>query len=257
MRAIWSGAISFGLVNIPVKLYSATDEHMLEFDLLHKKDLSNIRYAKVCRNEGEEVGKDEIVKGYEYEKGEYVIMDDEDFFKANARKTSTIDILDFAEEGEVDPIFYEKPYYLQPDKSSIKAFALLKESLARSKKVGIGTFVLRNREHTVLVKPFGDILLLNRLRYESDIRDSSELKLETVKVDEKEIQIALALIDQLSRGFNPKDYKDNYSEELKKIIEEKVSGRVPAVKGSPPEVTKVKDLMDTLKQSLEKERSKK
>lgn len=253
MRAIWSGSVSFGLVNIPVKLYSATNSKTLELDMLHKKDLSPIRYAKVCRKDGHEIPYEEIVKGYEYEDGDYIVLSNEDFEKANVRKTKTIDIVDFAKEQEIDPIFFEKPYYLEPEKGAAKAYILLREALKKSKKVGIAKFVIRNREHLGIVKPEGDILVLNQMRFQEEIR-RPELKIPKEDVSEKEISMALAFIDQLTEPFKPDEYKDTYMEELKKLIEEKSRGKTPKPKGALPKPTEVDDLMAALKKSLEREK---
>jgi DNA end-binding protein Ku len=211
MRAIWTGALSFGLVNIPVRLYSATSGTGLEFDMLHKKDLSPIRYARVCRADGKEVPYEEIVKGYEYKKGDYVVLTDEDFKKAAPRRTKTVDIFDFVKEDEIDSVYFEKPYYLEPDKGAGKAYSLLREALKKSKKVGLAKFVLRNKEHLAVIKPFGKVVVLNQLRFNDEIRPPEGLDLPGEKVAKgKEIEIALALIDHLTSHFKPEDYKDDY-----------------------------------------------
>lgn len=258
MRAIWSGSLSFGLINIPVKLYSAAEsETRLDFNLLHKSDMSPIRYAKVCKLEGEEVPNEEIVKGYEYVEGQYVILTDEDLKKADTALNKTIEILDFTEGGQIDDIYYEKPYYLEPDKGAAKAYALLREALKRTGKVGIARFVLRNREHLAAIKPSGDVLVLDQLRYQSDIREAGGLKLpSSEQVEGRELDLALALVDKLSEPFRPDQYKDVYTEELRRLIEEKAQGRVPAAVGKAPEPTPVVDLMAMLKKSLEQEKEK-
>ncbi|MFN3403009.1 MAG: Ku protein [Cytophagaceae bacterium] len=258
MRAIWTGAISFGLVNIPVKLYSASGDNKLDLDMLSKEDLAPIRYAKISTSTGQEIEFKDIVKGYEIEKGQYVILDDEDFKKANARKTRTIEILDFVLEEEIDPVYYEKPYYLEPDKNSERPYALLREALRDSKKVGIANYVLRNKEHIAVIKPMGDVIVLNQLRFHADIRDYNQLNLpgkDILKKNEKEM--ALKLIDQLTQEFNPSRFQDTYTEELKSIIEAKAKGKPFESKTTAPEPTHVKDLMDTLKASLEAMKDKK
>lgn len=257
MRAIWSGSISFGLVNIPVKLYSATQEEAPSFDLLHKKDLSRIRYARVCKNEEHEVPYEEIVKGYEYKKGEYVVLSNEDFERANARKTKTIDIHDFVDPREVATIYFEKPYFLEPEESAIKSYALLREALRQSGQVGIGKFVLRNKEHLVVLRPMKNMILLEQLRFEHEIRDPDELTLPASDItDEKEIKMALAFINQLSGSFKIGEYKDTYSDDLRALIRAKVEGRIPSIKGEAPTPTEVKNLMEMLKKSLEIEKEK-
>lgn len=192
MRAIWRGSLSFGLINIPVRLYSATQEHALTFDLLHKKDLSPIRYARICKADGKEIPYEDIVKGYEYQKGDYVVLVDEDFKRANVKKTKSIEMIEFTQESEVNPLYYEKPYYLEPDKGADKAYALLREALVKSKKVGIAKFVLHNREHLALIKPYGKLLILNQLRYADEIRQYHELHLPSKEVaSSREIGMAL------------------------------------------------------------------
>jgi DNA end-binding protein Ku len=252
MRSIWSGAISFGLVNIPVKLYSAVGDNSLNFDMLSKKDLSPIKYLRVSSADGKEVPYKDIVKGYQIEKGHYVVMEDKDFEKANAKKSKSIEIVSFVPEEEIDSIFFDKPYYLEPDKTAEKPYALLREALRQSKKVGIATFVLRNREHMAIIKPEGDVIILNQMRYEADIRDPKGLHLpEAVKVSKPEVEMAKKLIDQLTEKFDPSKFKDTYVEELKNLIEAKAEGKTIEAKTAAPAPTNVKDLMETLKASLE------
>jgi DNA end-binding protein Ku len=253
MRAIWSGSITFGLVNIPVKLYSGEESHDLNLDMLRRGDLCPVKYSRVCRADGKEIPYDEIVKGYEYSEGDYVVLEKEDFVKANVEKTKSIDIQDFVDEREVDSIFYEKPYYLEPDKGGAKPYALLREALKKSKKVGIANFIVRNREHIGVIKPYDKLILLNQLRYHDEIRSPEDLKLPDSKnVKEKEIKMALALIDQLAGKFKPDEYKDTYIEDLKKLIEAKAKGKKPKTKGKEPKPTKVIDMMTLLKKSLNK-----
>lgn len=256
MRAIWSGALSFGLVNIPVKLYSATGENKLDLDMLHKKDLSPIRYARICRADGKEVPYEEIVKGYEYQKGDYVVLTDEDFKKANVEKTKAIEIQEFSKEAEIDTMYYEKPYYLEPEKGAEKAYALLRESLKKSKKVGIAKFVLRNRERLAAIKPSGNVIILQQMRFDEEIRPVEDLNLpDAKKAGNKEIDMALALIEQLTEHFKPEDFKDTYTDELKKVIEAKAKGKPIKAKGKERKATEVSDLMAMLKKSLEKEKA--
>ncbi len=251
MRSMWSGAISFGLVNIPIKLYSASGESSLDLDMLAKKNLAPIRYAKINTITGEEVDFKEIVKGYEIDKGKYVVLEDKDFEQANARKTKAIEIKEFVSEEEIDPLYYEKPYFLEPDKFAEKPYALLREALRESKKVGIGSFVLRNREHICALKSVGDVIILNQLRYYADLRDYRELKLPPADIIGKgEKSMALKLIDQLTEKFQPEQFKDTYIDELKKIIEAKAKGLKIEVTEKAPEPTQVRDLMETLKASL-------
>lgn len=258
MRALWSGSLSFGLINVPVKLYSGSESRGgIDLHMLHKKDLSPIRYSKVCRKDGEEIPFKDIVKGYEYQEGDYVVIEDEDFEKANAEKTNTIDITTFTDESEIDVRYFEKPYYLEPTKGAEKTYALLREALKQSHKIAVAKFVLRNREHLAAVKPVGAALVLNQMRFTNEIRESSDLKLPDAKAASKgEVDMALKLIDQLSGPFIPEDYHDTYTEELEEIIEEKVEGKQPKKKGKAPVKTASKDLMAALKASLEETKPK-
>jgi DNA end-binding protein Ku len=251
MRSIWSGAISFGLVNIPVKLYSAVGENTIDFDMLRASDHSPIRYARIATVDGEEVPFKEIVKGYEYEKNEYVVLSDEDFEKASPEKTKAIDILDFVNEEEIDTIYFEKPYYLEPDKGAGKSYKLLLEALKDSKKVGIAQYVLRNRERLGAVRAFDDLIILEQLRFHQEIRDWKEINIpKNIKIGEKEMDMAKQLIEQLSTSFKPDKYKDTYINELMKIMEAKVKGEEIEVKKPKQQPQEVTDLMSVLKQSL-------
>lgn len=252
MRAFWSGSISFGLVNIPIKLYTGTESHTLDLNLLRDKDLCPIRFARVCRADGEEVPWEHIVRGYEYESGDYVILEKEDFERANVKKTHTIDISSFVNEKEIDSIFFEKPYYLEPQKTGIKAYALLREALKKSKMVGVGNYVLQRREHIGIIKPYGDLIVLNQLRYYDEIRDHESLALpEKEEIKDKEVNMALKLIKQLSGKFKPKDYEDTYINDLKKIIEAKAKGKKLKKVKQVPEKEEVADIMSLLKKSID------
>lgn len=256
MRSIWSGSISFGLVNIPVKLYSASEERAISFDLLHEKDHSRISYAKVCQKEHKEVDREEIVKGFELPDGNYVVVDEKDFLKADPKKTKTIDILHFSDEDDIPDIYYNKPYYLEPDKGSDKSFSLLLQALKKTGKVGVAKFVMKNREHLSVLKPYNEIFLLNQLRFKEEIRETAPLRKpnkEEIKKDE--LNIALQLVNHLSEQFKPEKYKDTYTEELRQIIEEKAKGKV-VVRAPEPTATEIEDLMATLRASLEKEKVK-
>ncbi len=257
MRPLWTGGISFGLIYIPVKLYSAAQEVTLDLDMLEAKTLSPIRYARVSTSTGKEVPWDEIVKGYEYKKGDYVVLQDEDFAKADVRKSETIDIVDFVDEDAVDSKYFEKPYYLEPENASKKTYALLVEALKRSKKIGIAEFVLRDREHLAALKPDGNMLTLIQMRYEEELRPTKDLDLPgDVHVSNKEIDMALTLIDQMSGNFKPQQYKDEYIDELKDIISDKAKGKPVTPHGKAPEPTQVKDLMSDLRASLEQMKAK-
>lgn len=252
MRSFWTGAISFGLIYIPVKLYNASETQELSFNLLRRSDRSRIKYVRISSATGEEVPNDEIVKGYEYAKGEYVLMEDEDFKKANVKKTQTIEIVNFVNADQVDDKLFEKPYYLEPIKEARKAYALLREALERTGKVGVGRFVLRNRENIGIIRPEGKALLLIQMRFVSEVRPPAELDLpEEGAVAEKELEMAQQLIGQISEEWHPEQYHDTYEEDLKKIIQAKVEGREPTTEVEAPMPIEVTDLFAKLSQSLE------
>lgn len=252
MRSIWSGSIGFGLVNIPVKLYSASQTHEgLDLDMLHKEDRSPIRYARICREDGEEIPYDEIVKGYEYKKGDYIVLSQEDLKKADAKKTKTLEIKQFADEEEIDSRYYEKPYYLEPDKGAERAYALLRDALAKTGKVALAKYAMRARDNMGVIKPIGKALVLVQMRFPTDLRSPTDLKFPEQKAGKEELEMAIALIKQLDKPFIPEDWHDTYTEELEEIIEEKAKGHKPKAHGKEPQETNVKDLMDTLRASLE------
>jgi DNA end-binding protein Ku len=252
MRAIWSGSISFGLINIPIRLFTAVRENRPDLDLLHRKDLSPIRYARVCRAEGEEIPYEEIVRGYQYQKGDYVILEEDDFKKADVRKTQTIEIIDFVNSGEIDAKLMEKPYYLEPMKESRKAYALLREALKRTGRVGVGRFVLRTREHLVVLKPENGMMMLEQIRFADEIVDPSQLSIPADgDISKRELDMAVKLIEQLSAPFQHARYKDTYTQELMRIINEKAQGKVPEARGERPVPTEIPDLMSKLRESLE------
>jgi DNA end-binding protein Ku len=251
MRSLWTGAINFGLVNIPVKLYSASESHSLDLDMLHAKDLSPIRFARVCRDDGKEVPWDEIVKGYEYRKGDYIVLTKEDMAKAAPGRQDTLDIVAFADASEVDPAYFEKPYYLEPGKGAAKVYTLLCQALAESDKVAITKYVLRNREHLGCIRAQDDMLVMIQMRFADEIRNADAIKLpKQPKVTKPEMGLALQLIDQLTKPFDPSEYKDTYIEELERIIEEKAEGKKPTAAPAPRKA-EVKDLMAALKQSID------
>lgn len=251
MRPIWSGTISFGLVNIPVKLVSAVQQESLDFDMLSKKDQAPIRYARIDSKTGEEVPWKEIVKGYQYAKGKYVIVDEKDFEKASPEKSKAIDIAQFVKEEEIDPIYYEKPYYIVPGKGAEKTYKLLLKALEETKSVGIAEFMLRNRVHVCAIKPYNDVLLLNQMRYQEEIKEAPGIEVKGEKIGPKEVQLAVKLVEQLSEKFDPAAFKDTYIDELKKIIKAKAAGKQIRIATEPKKATAtVKDLMSVLKESL-------
>jgi DNA end-binding protein Ku len=251
-RPVWTGMISFGLVNVPVSLHTAVKPEIHAMNYLRKNDLCPISYRKVCRSTGEEVPFQQIVKGYEYRPGDYVVLSEEDFKRADLKRTSTIDIEAFVEEEEVDPKYIEKPYYLEPEKKAHKAYALLREAMARSGKVGIGLFVLRDREHLVMLKPEGRVILLVLLRFAASLRSPAELDLPAnVDVPPKQLELALELIKKFGGAFKPDAYKDAYAARLKSIIAAKAKGRTVHVrKEQAPQETEYEDILSKLNQSL-------
>lgn len=251
-RPIWTGLISFGLVNVPVTLHSAVKPEIHAMNYLRKDDLCPISYKKVCRSTGEEVPFKDIVKGYEYREGDFVVLSDEDFKKADVKRSSTIDLEVFTDESEVDPKYIDRPYYLAPEKKAQKAYALLREAMARSGKVGIGRFVLRDREHLVMIKPEGPVILLVQLRFAASLRDPAGLDLPAkVEVPRNQMELALELIKKFEGRFRPEDYKDAYAAELKAIIAAKAKGKtVHLKKEEAPRETEVEDIMSKLMESL-------
>ncbi|RYY67103.1 MAG: Ku protein [Chitinophagaceae bacterium] len=248
-RSIWSGTISFGLVNIPVKLQSAVQSEELPLHMLAKKDMAPIKYARIDTKTGKEVDWKDIVKGYEYAKGKFVVVEDEDFEKASPQKSKSIDIVQFVKAEEIDPIYFEKPYYLLPAKGGEKTYRLLVKALEEAGTVGIAEFMLRNREHVCAIKPYKGLLLLDQMRYEEEIKEVPQL--ESGRVAEKELQLALKLIEQLTETFNPAAFKDDYIASLKKVIKAKAAGKLIRIAEPEERSATVKDLMEVLKQSLE------
>jgi len=244
--------ISFGLVNVPVNLYTAVKPELREMNYLRKDDLCPISYKKVCRLTGEEVPFKDIVRGYEYRDGDYVVLEDEDFGKADVKKTSAIEVDAFVDEKDVDPKLIEKPYYMEPQKKAEKAFALFREAMAVSKKVAIGVFVLRDREHLVMLKPEGRTILLIMLRFAASLRDTSELDLPPkADVPESQMELALDLIKKFGAPFEPEAYKDSYAARLRSIIAAKAKGKTVHVREEEaPHATEVEDIMAKLKESL-------
>jgi DNA end-binding protein Ku len=257
MRSIWTGAIGFGLVNIPVKLYSATESSTLDLDMLDKKDHSNIQFKRVNAETGKEVAWANIVKGYKMPNDQYVVLTDKDFEMAAAKKSKTIEITEFVDESEIDSVYFETPYYIEPDKSGARAYALLREALRKTGKAGIATFVMRSKESLAILKASEKVIVLNRIRFAEEIRDPSQLNLPAkAEIKANELKMAVSLIEQLSGKFDITSYKDTYSDELMKVIKAKAKG----VKLKEPKLKivhgKKEDLMDQLKASLAPKRRK-
>jgi DNA end-binding protein Ku len=258
MRAVWTGSIGFGLINIPVKLYTATQSHHLDLNLLRQGDLCQISYARVCSKDGKEVPWEEIAKGYEYQEGDYVVLQKEDLKKITKEKSAIIDIKNFIRDDDIESFFYDTPFYVEPKKEGHKAYALLRETLLNTKTVGIGELVMRNREHLVIIKPHKELLILNKLRYAHEIRSLASLNLPKAElVKPKELEMAKQLISQLSEKFNPAGFKDTYINELKKIIEAKAKGKKLKTPPVTSETSKITDMMSLLKKSLVKKPSSK
>jgi len=251
-RPIWSGSIAFGLVNIPVKLFSAIQETSLDFDMLDKKDFSNIKYKRVNEDTGKEVTWENIVKGYQVD-GRYIVLDDKDFEKAAAEKTKRIDIVSFIKEKEIDPIYYDTTYYLGADKKDQKTYALLRDAMKKTGMVGLGTYVLRNKEHLGVIKVYQNALVLTKLHFESEIRDLKDYNIppESVKSTAAEVKMATSLIEQLVEPFDISNYKDEYTEQLLKFIKQKAKGKVASPKKETAPIPKeANSLMEQLRASL-------
>lgn len=256
MRAIWSGAIAFGLVNIPIKIYSAVQSSTLDLDMLDKKDHSNIKFKRVNESTGKEVAWENIVRGFKYDE-KYVVLTDDDFAKVRPEKNKLIEITDFVDVTEIDSSLYEMPYYLAPEKQGMKAYNLLRDALVKSGKVGLGTYVLRNRESLGVIIPKGDLLMLNKIRFAEEIRSPKEIDVDVKESKPQELKMALALINQLTEKFNIKAYKDTYSDELMKLIEKKAKGKKVTTPKLRVVHSRSRDLMGQLKASLEKKGRKK
>src|SRR5438445_11789487 len=260
-RAIWKGSISFGLVNIPIALYPATRREELKFRLLRKNDLSPVNYKRVAEKDGREVPWDQIVKGYEYEKGKYVVLKDEDFQHVDLEATQTVDIQDFVDQEDIDPIFFYKPYYLEPQKGGDKAYALLRDALKDSNKVGIAKVVIKTRQYLAGVKPENGALILELMHFADELADTSKLHVpKKLEAGKREMDMAKALIGSMSSKWDPEKYHDDYREALMEVIEEKVEAGGKEIEEKPrkaPKPTKVIDLVSVLQKSLEQTGAKK
>jgi DNA end-binding protein Ku len=259
-RAFWKGAISFGLVYIPVELYSATHSATIDLDFLDKRDFSPVGYQRYNKRTGKLVEWQDIVRGYQYQKGKYVALSDEDFRRANTKASQTIDITSFTDATNITPEYYETPYYVAPQKGGQKVYALLREALKRTEKVAIANVVVRTRQHLAVVLPEDDILMLNTLRFYDEIRTPEDMGIDVpgAKLAAKEISMAEKLIEEMTEPWEPQKYHDTYREDLMKRIKEKVKNKethtlTEASKESKPRKSaEIIDLMAVLKQSLEK-----
>ena len=252
-RAMWKGALAFGLVNIPVELYSAVRDHRPKFRLLHAKDESPIQYEKVCATEGKPVAWEDLVKGYEYEKGQFVVLTKDDFKAAALEKTKTIDILDFVDPKEVDERYFETPYYLQPGKGADRSYALLRDAIDKSGKIGIAKIILRDAQHLAAVETIGDAIVLTMMRFADELADLEDFKFpKSEKVRPGEMNMALQLIDSLAAKWEPEKYTDEYKENLLRIIKAKMKGKTPKLlERETAQTADVVDLMARLRASLE------
>ena len=257
MRAIWKGSISFGLVYIPIAVYPATREEKLSFRQLRGTDLSPIRYKKVAEADQKEVTADQIVKGFEYERGRYVILKEDDFAKVRIESTHSIDITDFVDLTQVDPKFFYKPYFLEPQKGGEKAYALLHKALAGTGKIGIAKVVISNREYLASVKPDGLFLVLDLMHFASEILAPEELKNSSATaITDKELKMAQSLVESMSTPWEPDKYRDEYRNAVMEMIEQKAQHKEVAKKPAPAmRATNVVDLVKVLQESLNRNQS--
>src|SRR3989440_1254764 len=256
MRAIWKGSISFGLVYIPIAVYPATREEKLSFRQLRATDLSPIRYKKVADVDQKEVTADQIVKGFEYERGRYIVLSDEDFEKVRIESTHSIDITDFVDLGLVDPKFFYKPYFLEPQKGGEKAYALLHKALSGTGKIGIAKVVIANREYLAAVKPDGLFLVLELMHFATEVLTPEELTRPKTELNDKELKMANALIESMSSDWQPEKYRDEYRDAVMEMIETKAKNRaLPAAPAAAPRSTNVVDLVKVLQESINRSQS--
>ena len=257
-RAIWKGSISFGLVNIPVGLYAAEKRDEVHLNLLDRRNMAPIHYQRVNSENGKEVPWEETVRGYEFEEGRYVVLSDADLRRANPEATQTVDITDFVDLAQISPLYFDKPYYLAPDKKGAKSYALLRETLRRTGKAGIAKVVIRTRQYLAAVIPVGDAIVLELMRFADELRDAADLDLPSGKqgLSEKELRMAEKLVEGMVGNWDPESYRDDYRTDLEHLIEERVaSGQLESAGAAPaprrPQSGKVVDLMSLLKRSVE------
>ena len=247
---VWKGHLTFGLVSLPVKLYSAARGESVSFNQLHKTDHSRIKMVMYCQAEDKPISRSDVVKGYEYEKDKYVVVEEEEVKKVQPPSAKTMEILEFVKAGEVDPIYYESSYYMAPDDAGEKPYALLFEALRRTGYVGLAKITLHNREHIVILRPSDRGILLHTMYYRDEIRKVDEFRTDTSLVKDKELDLAKALIESLEAPFEPEKYKDNYRENLQALIQAKVEGRETVEPPAPAHLAPVIDIMEALKASL-------
>jgi len=251
---MWKGSIAFGLVNIPIELYSATRDHRPKFRLLHAKDEEPVRYERVCQKEGKPVAWDELVKGYEYAKNQFVVLTKDDFKTAALEKTKTIDILDFVDPAEIDERYFETPYYLQPGKGADRAYALLREALRETGRLGIAKIILRDAQHLAAVEAIGDALVLTMMRFADELADLGDFRFpKKGDIRGAEMNMAKQLIASLESTWDPEKYTDEYKTNLMRVIQAKMKGKTPKLVAEDhgPKQADVVDLMARLRASLE------
>jgi DNA end-binding protein Ku len=256
-RAIWSGSISFGLLNVPVKLYSAVSKQTVRFRELREDDGARIRHKRVAESDGKEVPYEKIVKGYEYAPDQYVVLSRDELAELDPKRTRAIEIQDFVDLDDIDPIYFEQPYYLGPDKGAERAYALLVQAMKDARKVAIARFVLRNKEHLAAIRPMDDVLTLTTMRFHDEVSSPQDLDGEVFeeakpkKPEKRELEMAKQLIESLTSDFRPDQYRDEYREELLDLLERKAAGKeVVSAPTEEPKPTKAPDLMATLEESL-------
>jgi DNA end-binding protein Ku len=252
-RAIWKGSLAFGLVNIPVELFTAVRDSRPRFRLLHRKDESPVQYQRVCQREGKPLSWEEIVKGYEYSKGHYVVLTKDDFETAAMEKSKVVNVVEFVDTTAIDDRFFEQPYYLAPAKGSERAYAVLREALRKSGKAGIATMILREKQHLCAIEVSEKAMVLTMMRFAEELVDVSDLSLPSKElVKDKELDLAMMLIDSLTSDWAPDKYKDEYRENLMKVIKAKLKGKEPKLTATDhvPGQAEVIDLMERLRESL-------
>jgi DNA end-binding protein Ku len=256
-RAIWSGSISFGLLNVPVKLYSAVSKQTVRFRELREGDGSRVKHKRVAESDGKEVPYEKIVKGYEYAPDQYVVLTRDELSELEPQRSRAIEIQDFVDLDDIDPIYFEQPYYLGPDKGAERAYALLVQALKDSRKVAIARFVLRNKEHLAAIRPMEDVLTLTTMRFHDEVSSPKDLDGEVFeeakpkKPEKRELEMAKQLIESLTSDFEPDKYRDEYREELLDLLEQKAEGKeVVSAATEEPKPTKAPDLMAALEESL-------
>jgi DNA end-binding protein Ku len=251
-RAIWTGSLSFGLVNIPIEVHTAVRDQRPHFRMLHAKDRSPINFERICQKDGKSVAWNDIVKGYEYEKGHFAVLDKEDFAAAALEKTRRIDVLDFVEAQAIDDRYFDKPYYLTAKKGGEVAYALLREAMNESGRIGIAKFVMRETQHLAAVEGIGDALVLSTLRFADELVDTSSLSFPSGKnLKKTELNLAKTLVENLAAEWDPDKYRDDYQENLMRVIKAKIKGKeAKLVTDERPRDSNVIDLMERLRASL-------